>query len=91
MCSWVKDSIQFVFTSFTPFFTVLGEQRVYLGWAVARLTAVSAGVLAGAAIGQVRGAATGYSLAIAASFLFQHLLLMWLLKKHRECQVSDQT
>jgi O-antigen/teichoic acid export membrane protein len=71
--------VQFVFTPFTPFFTVLREQRVYLGWAIVRLVLVGVGVLMGAAMGQIRGATVGYSVAVAASFLLQHFLLMRLL------------
>ncbi len=73
--------IQFVFTPFTPFFTVLREQKVYLWWAVLRLALVSVGVLTGAMIGEVREAAIGYSIAIAFSFFLQHLLLLYILRQ----------
>lgn len=72
--------IQAVFTPFTSLFNVLREERVHLCWAVGRLLAVIIGVLGGAKLAEVRGAAIGYSIAIGLSFVLQHSLLIWLLR-----------
>jgi O-antigen/teichoic acid export membrane protein len=81
--------IQFVFTPFTPLFTVLKEQRVYLYWAIMRLLAVFIGVILGVVIGEIRGASMGYSFAIAFSFVIQHFILVHLLNTHSEKELSN--
>lgn len=73
--------VQFLFTAFTPMFTVLREQRLYLGWAVFRFVAVGVAMLPGAFLQDMRLATVGYSTALGVSFLLQHWLLLRLLKR----------
>jgi O-antigen/teichoic acid export membrane protein len=75
--------LQFVFMSFLTLFTALRAQRTYLAWSVGRLILIAAGIFAGADMGGVHGAAIGFALALAASYLAAHFLLLGRLKVAR--------
>jgi O-antigen/teichoic acid export membrane protein len=73
--------VQFVFTPFSGLFVVLRRQGIYFGWALLRLSLVVLGLLVGSALGGFRGAAFGFSAALAIAFLVQHLMVLRVLRR----------
>lgn len=80
--------LQFVFSPFIPFFTVLRAQKIYLCWSVGRLLIVMAGITIGAWVGNISGAVAGYSAALSIGYIFVHILLLSILHQdaHHLCE-----
>lgn len=69
-------AVQFVFTPFSSYFTVLRATPQYVAWAAGRVVVLGCAIILGGSLGGLRWAAAGLSVALIVSFLAQHMLLL---------------